>query len=320
MMFMDLKSKEKVVVIVGTTASGKTVLAVDLAYKFNGEIISADSRQVYKYMDIGTGKDLNEYQIKSKIKNQKSKIIKIPYHCIDLAHPNTKFDLAKWHKKANNALSNILKRCRIPIIAGGTGLYTQALVDGYQLSKAKPDNKLRGRLEKLSEDELYKKLLKINKKFANRLNESDKKNKRRLIRYIEIGDGGQGAMNRALNFNALVIGLTCPKEILQKRIMTRLTERLDKEDMIGEVERLHKEYRVSWKRLLSFGLEYKYVTLYLRNKTNYDEMVEQLARATYQFSRRQMAWLRRWERQGREIHWVKNKTEARRLVKDFIKK
>ena len=127
-------------------------------------------------------------------------------------------------------------------------------------------------------------------------------------------------MNQDLNFQALVIGLTWPKEALQKRIMTRLIERLDKEDMIGEAERLHKQHKVSWKRLQGFGLEYKYIALHLQNKITYSEMVEQLARASYQFSRRQMTWLRRWERQGREIHWVKNKTEARRLVRNFIKK
>jgi len=315
--------KDKIIVIVGTTAAGKTSLAVDLAYQFNGEVVSADSRQVYKYMDIGTGKDLDEYSIKDVRRPMGRRTsIKIPYHCIDLVHPNTEFSLGKWHKKATKAISEITGQGRVPIVAGGTGLYTQALVDGYQLSASQPDKKLRARLEKLSVEKLYLKLEKLDKTFAQGLHESDKKNKRRLIRYIEskrmdTNKETNGHESRII-YQSLVMGLKWSPEVLKRRIHKRLTERVEKEKMIEEVGRLHKKYRVSWQRLNDFGLEYRYVSKYLRGELDYDKMIEELSRAIYQFSRRQMSWLRRWEKQGQKIHWTKNKTEAINMVKKFL--
>ncbi|MEA1962917.1 MAG: tRNA (adenosine(37)-N6)-dimethylallyltransferase MiaA [Patescibacteria group bacterium] len=327
-----MKKKKKVVVIVGTTASGKTALAVDLAYKFGGEIISADSRQVYKYMNIGTGKDLNEYNIKSKIINHKSplrqscagqaKITKIPYHLIDVAHPNTHYDLAKWLKKAKICINDILDRGRLPIIAGGTGLYSQALVDNFNLSKYGEDKKLRAKLEKKDALKLFEILLKLDEKFAKKLNNSEKNNKRRLIRYIEICKQGEKIKNKNLNKNNeyefLLIGVAYSIEILRKRIYKRLVHRLEKEDMIGEVANLHKNKRVSWKRLESFGLEYKFITQYLRKKLIYKDMVEKLNIAIGQFAKKQINWLRRWEAQGAKINWVKNRREAGKICQNFL--
>ena len=324
-------SKNKIIVIVGTTGSGKTALAVDLAWKFNGEVISADSRQVYKYMDIGTGKDLDEYMIRRQTRPQREhseagaatgnrqQNINIVHHCIDLVHPNTEFNLGKWKKQAEKAIREISKRHRVPIVAGGTGLYAQALVDNYNLSQSKPDKKQRARLEKMSAEKLFEKLLKLNEKMALRLNVSDKKNKRRLIRCLELGDQGSGIRDQKSNYDSLVLGITWPVEVLKERMLKRINDRLEKEDMLGEVERLHSDHKVSWKRLSNFGLEYKYLSSYLRKEISYDNMVLDLARATYQFSRRQMTWLRRWERQGRKIYWVKNKTEARKAVGRFLK-
>ena len=323
-----MKKKKKVVVIVGTTASGKTTLAVDLAYKFGGEIISADSRQVYKYMDIGTGKDLQEYSIKSQIANHKSEIIKIPYHLIDVAHPNTRYDMAKWLKSAKISINDILGSGRLPIIAGGTGLYSQALVDNFNLSKYGEDKKLRKELEGKKILDLFKILLKIDEKFAKKLNNSEKNNKRRLIRYIEICKQGEKVKNtkcplgKSLNKNNeyefLLIGVTYPMEILRKRIYERLIHRLEKEDMIGEIFRLHKDKKISWKRLESFGLEYKFIAQYLRKKLSYDDMVEKLNIAIGQFAKKQITWLRRWEKQGAKIHWVKNKREAGEICAKFF--
>ncbi len=334
-----ISNKQKIIVIVGTTASGKTALAVDLAWRFNGEVVSADSRQVYKYMDIGTGKDLDEYIIKNpnnklqitnkfKIQNSKFKIIsKIPYHCINLVHPNTEFNLMKWKKEAERAIRKITEQGRVPIVAGGTGLYSQALVDNYDLRQGKPDEKQRIQLEKMSVEKLFEKLLKLDEKIALRLNASDRMNKRRLIRYIEKSQMKDTPLPPApspsqerggAKYDSLVLGITWPKEVLKKRILKRINDRLEKEDMLGEVENLHVEHKVSWKRLENFGLEYKYLSLYLQGEISREDMVFDLARSTYQFSRRQMTWLRRWERQGRAIHWVKNKTEARKLVKDFL--
>ena len=319
-----LKDNNKIIVVLGTTASGKTKLGVDLARKFNGEIISADSRQVYKHMDVGTGKDLNEYITKTQI-TDKWVVNKAPYHLIDIVNPNTKFSLAKYQKLAFQAIEDILKRGKTPIIVGGTGLYLQAVVDNYNLSGTEPDKKLRQELEKKNVEELLSELKKINFKFAERLNDSERRNKRRLIRYIEImRDKGAGGIANPIGFpipknrHFLLLGLTWPKEILKERIYKRLIERLEKENMAGEVKKLHED-GVSWKRLESFGLEYKYISLYLQGKLNNEEMAEKLNIAIRQFAKKQMTWFRRWEKQGRKIYWVKDGEEAEKLVREFLK-
>lgn len=334
--------KNKIIVILGPTASGKTKLAVALAYQFNGEIVSADSRQVYRGMDVGTGKDLKEFSIfdfrfsnsknKSKIENFKSKIIKIPHHLIDVVSPKTEFNLAKYQKLAYRAIDDILSRGKLPILAGGTGLYLQAVVDGYDLSGPQPDEKLRKKLAAKSADELFAMFKKLSPKMAARINVSDRKNKRRLIRYLEIlksrnnaelyrtgaSIGSVWARNNAEKYETLIIGLAWPKEILERRIYKRLIERLENEDMTGEIRRLCKQ-GLSWKRLESFGLEYKFISLYLQRKMSYEEMIEKLYRATKQFARRQMTWFRRWERMGVKINWIKNKNDTVEAVKKFVR-
>ncbi|MBU3906443.1 tRNA (adenosine(37)-N6)-dimethylallyltransferase MiaA [Patescibacteria group bacterium] len=348
---MGIKGKNKIIVILGPTSSGKTGLAVKLAYKFNGEIISADSRQVYKGMDIGTGKDLGEYELTQKHKNTKTqKTFRIPYHLIDVVSPNTEFSLAKYQKLAYKAIDDVLRRGKLPIIAGGSGLYLQAVVDNYNLSKTKPNKDLRKKMEKLSADELFKKLQKLNKKFAGRLNESERKNKQRLMRYMEIVQIPHPSpllRKERGHYEFLLIGLIWPRKVLLERIYSRLIDRIEKEDMVGEVKRLHKEgvspaplgqkhkkakmlkkqkntklpqrCGVSWKRLEGFGLEYKYVSLYLQKKLNYEDMVEKLNIAIRQFAKKQMSWFGRWERQGARIHWVESRGEADKLVKKFLK-
>jgi len=183
-------AEPKLIAVLGPTASGKTELAVKLALRFNGEIISADSRQVYRGMDIGTGKDLQEYRVESQkhapSSVEGSKVTMIPYHLIDVVGPGTEFNMAKFQKLADRAIEGILKRGKVPIIAGGTGLYLQAVVDNYQLPAGQPAVKLRRELEKLKAEELYGKLENLNRGQAESLNESDRKNKRRLIRKIEI--------------------------------------------------------------------------------------------------------------------------------------
>ena len=316
------EKKQKIIVILGPTASGKTKLAVSLARKFNGEIVSADSRQVYKGMNVGTGKDLKEYIIKSQIANRKSQINKISYHLIDAVEPKQEFNLAKYQKLAYGAIDDILTRGKLPIVVGGTGLYLQAVVDSYQLSKAKPDKKLREKLEKMSAQKLFKILSGLDYKKANGLNESDKKNKRRLIRYIEVAKSGfvaKAVEPFKQQYEFLLIGVKKNREEIRKRIYKRLIERLEKEDMIGEVERLRKQ-GLSWKRLESFGLEYKFISEYLRNRLTYEEMVEKLNIAISQFAKRQMSWFRRWERQGRKIYWIKNTRMGKKLIKIFLKK
>jgi tRNA dimethylallyltransferase len=315
----EIKQSNKIVVIVGTTASGKTGLGVKLAYEFNGEIISADSRQVYRGMNIGTGKDLAEYKIKLK-----TKVVNIPYHLIDVVDPQKKFGLAQFQSLTYEAINNIQQKNKLPIVVGGTGLYVQAIVDGYELPAVKPDEKLRRALEKMDIKKLYLKLVKLNPNFANRLTVSDKKNKRRLIRYIEIVSKKEKeeknifpSLNKEKKYRALLLGLTWPREILAERIYKRLIQRLEKENMIGEVEHLHAQ-GVNWDRLIGFGLEYKYITLYLQEKLDYDQMVERLFGAIKKFAKRQITWLRRWERQGVKIYWIKDEKEARQLVKKFL--
>lgn len=314
-------SKNKIIAIVGTTGSGKTSLAVDLSLKFQGEVVSADSRQVYKYMDIGSGKDLCEYSVeRDGVKTD------IPYHLIDVAHPNDKYDLAKWLKGAKIAIDSIVKRKKLPIIAGGTGLYVQSLIDGYKLSEASVDQGLREKLEKLKPGDLLEKLKKINPVLADKLNNSERNNKRRLIRHIEILtntsqlDITEKKTEQIAPYNHLVIGLTWPREDLKKRILKRIIDRLDNEDMLGEVERLHSEHEVSWKRLESFGLEYKFLARHLQDKINYNDMIKKLHIATSQFAKRQMTWLRRWEKQGAKINWVNDSSEAEELTKRFLNK
>lgn len=344
-MSKKVNKKNKIIVILGPTASGKTKLAVELASKFNGEIVSADSRQVYRGMDIGTGKDLDEFSVilepkaiescskvdKNEMLSLRSAclcrqaplqhdIIKIPYHLIDVASPKIRFDLAKYQKMAFAAIDDILQRGKLPILAGGSGLYLQAVVDNYKLSDIKSDLVLRKKLEKLSVGELFKKLEKLAPKMAVRLNQSDKNNKRRLIRYLEILGQDENFKNRKgeKKYQALIIGVKFSKDILKQRIFKRLIERFKEQNMIGEVENLQAK-GLSWKRLGEFGLEYKFIALYLRGELKYEEMVEKLNIAIFQFAKRQLTWFKRWEKQGGKINWVRDNKKIEKLVKAFIK-
>jgi len=303
---MVLKKNKKIIVILGPTASGKTSLAVALAEKFNGEIVSADSRQVYRGMDIGTGKDLAEYSV--------------PYHLIDVASPKSQFDLAKYQRLAFKAIDDILKRGKLPILAGGSGLYLQAVADNYKLSDVKKNLALRKKLEKLSAPELFAKLGKLAPKLAAKLNQSDRANQRRLIRYLEILNQDKDFKSRAgkKKYKALIIGLNFSRDALRQRIFKRLLERLKEQNMIGEAESLRAK-GLSWKKLEDFGLEYKFMALYLQGKLQYEEMVEKLNHAIYQFAKRQLTWFKRWEKQGVKINWVRDESKIRKLVREFLK-
>ncbi len=301
----------KIIVILGPTSSGKTKIAVELAVKFNGEIVSADSRQVYKGMDIGTGKDLVEYKVGRKI---------IPYHLIDIANPKIRFNVAKYQKLAFKAIGDILSRGRLPILAGGSGLYLQAVVDNFQLSDSRPDLRLRKKLEKLNVDRLFAKIKKLSPKMAAKINDSDRKNKRRLIRYLEIllSDENFKSEKAEEKYKFLIVGPACSRAALKKRIYERLINRLEKEKMVGEVKRLRAR-GLSFKKLEDFGLEYKFIALYLQNKLTYEQMVEKLNTAINQFAGRQLSWFRRWQRQGRKINWVKSTGQAVNIVNRFLK-
>jgi tRNA dimethylallyltransferase len=311
-----MKKKRPAIAIVGPTASGKTSLAVKLAQNFKGEIISADSRQVYRGMDIGTGKDLSEYNFLGS----KGEKLTIPHYLIDVCQVNDRFDLAKYLSLANEALTLISSKQKLPIICGGSGLYVQALIDNYQISLVGQDNKKRLEWEKLDIEDLLKKIKTKSAKFFEKLNQSERGNKRRLIRYLEIleSKSGIGEKREHPKFDFLVLALDMERNLIKEKILSRLKERLEKENMIVEIEELHKQ-GASWSRLEGFGLEYKYVSLYLQKKLSYKEMEDKLYQAICRFSKRQMTWLRRWERQGREIHWLKSYLEANEKIEQFLK-
>ncbi len=296
------KKHNKLLVIVGPNASGKSDLAVKLAKKFNGEVVSADSRQVYKGMNIGTGKIT------------KKEMQGIPHHLLDIASPKRRFSVAQFQKKAIETIKKIQKKGKLPILCGGTGFYIQAVVEGIVIPEVKPDWALRKKLEKKTCEQLYQQLKKLDPRRAKTI---DKKNKRRLIRAIEIilkTKKRIPSLKKRVIFDTLIIGIKRDKEELKKRIKKRLLRRL-KEGMIEEVKNLHKS-GVSWKRLEELGLEYRYIALYLQGKLDYKEMVAQLQKAIENYAKRQMTWFKRDKR----ILWVKKYKEAQKLAKELLKK
>lgn len=305
-----LAPKDKLVVLLGPTASGKTALAVKLAHDLKGEIVSADSRQVYTGMDIGTGKDLAEYNYKGQ---------DIAYHLIDIINPKLVFSLAQYQKLAFNAIDDIISRGRLPILVGGSGLYLEAVVENYSLAKVKSSRSFRDDLEGLPLKDLQNKIKKINSKFFKEIKPSDLKNKRRLARYLEIlsTETNFNPEKKEARYETLVLGLNPKRDEIREKIYKRLAFRLEEEGLIEEVERLKKE-GVSWKRLESFGLEYKWIAYFLQKKINYQEMFNKLFTAISQFSKRQMTWFRRWEKQGRSIIWLEKEEDFKKEIKRFL--
>ena len=291
------------ITILGATATGKTKLAVQIANEIDGEIISADSRQVYKGMDIGTGKDLNEYILN----NNK----KIPYHLIDIINPQNNYNVLQFQKDTQKILLELIKRKKIPILCGGTGLYIKAILMNYQLPAVKPNLKLREKLAHDNLNDLIKKLDSIcNKNSQKYLTDT----KRRVIRAIEIEmtikenkKNKQHSFQKLFN-NPLVIGIEFPRNIIKEKITKRLHERLNT-GMIEEVIDLINN-GISHEKLESFGLEYRYISLYLQKKITIDDMKEKLNIAIHQFSKRQMTFFRNIEKNGIKIHWVSNNYDS----------
>jgi len=292
---------KKIIAIVGPNASGKSNIAVKLAKRFNGEVISADSRQVYKGMNIGTGKIT------------KKEMQGIPHHLLDVASPKRTFSVAQYKKLAEKAIKKIFKKKKVPILCGGTGFYIQAVIDDISFPKVKPDWKLRKELEKKSTKELFEILKKID---PNRAKKIDKNNPRRLIRAIEIVKKTKKPVpeiKKESKYDVLMIGIKKEKEELKKLIEKRLKKRL-KQGMIKEVENLKKS-GISWKKLESFGLEYKWIAKYLQKQISKSEMIEKLKKDIEDYARRQMVWFKKDKR----IIWIKNYKELERLVKNFLK-
>lgn len=274
----------------GPTASGKSSLAIKLARRFNGEIVSADSRQVYRGMDIGTGKVTKQEQCL------------IPHHLLDVADPKRDFSAARYVTLAQKAISDISKRGKLPIICGGTGFYIDALLGTASLPDVPPNKKLRERFDKLTAQHLFKMLRKLD---PGRAKNIDRYNKRRLIRALEIVLTTGKPVPKPYTlipkpYDALWIGINLPREKLAQRIEKRLDERL-KHGMITEVKKLHKQ-GVSWKRLENFGLEYRWIARFLQNKISKQEMRNLLLRDIVKYSKRQITW---W-RKNKDIRWITN--------------
>lgn len=273
----------------GPTASGKSDLAVQIAKKYKGEIISADSRQVYKGMDIGTGKITRE-EMKG-----------VPHHLLDVANPSEQFNVGQYKKLAQEAIEDISSRGKLPIICGGTGFYIDAVVNNISYPDVPHDKKLRAGLEKMSAEELFTTLAKLDKEFAISLNNSEMNNRQRLIRSIEVatalGKVPKVTKNQS-DYDVTWIGLNYPYEKLKERIRLRLLKRLNAE-MIEEVEKLHKN-GLSWEKLDSFGLEYRYISRYLRKLITKEEMLKLLEIEICHYAKRQMVWFKR----NKEIRWV----------------
>ena len=282
----------KLLTITGPTACGKTSLAAELAYQLGGEIISADSRQVFRGMDIGTGKDLADYHLHG---------VDISYHLIDIHDAGYEYNVYQFQNDFIRAFNDITSRGRQPILCGGTGMYIEAVVKGYQLADAPIDPEFRQRMEAYTDEELTARLASLIKLH----NHTDTETRDRLLRALEIQEyhlQHPDEYPHMPDMEHLIIGVSYPRAQVIERIGIRLRQRLE-EGMVEEVQRL-LDSGVPAERLLRYGLEYKHITRYLRNECSYEEMYENLYTDIRRFSKRQMTWFRRMERQGIPIHWI----------------
>ena len=296
-----MNSKPKIIVVLGPTATGKSDIAVDLAKELNGEIISADSRQVYKGMNLGSGK-ITKKEMQS-----------VPHYLLDVVKPSTYFSVAKYQVLTEKAIEKIISKGKTPIICGGTGLYIDSIAKNVSLPDVPPNFKLRKELEKKS----LKKLLKILQKLApERAKNIDINNKVRLVRAIEIAKSiGEipKLVEKPSNYDFVFIGLDTEDQTLKDRIALRLTKRI-KLGMIKEIKRLHDE-GTSWKRLESFGLEYRNTALFLQGKITREQLVTNLNQEIWSFVKRQRTWFRR----NKKIKWY-NVGQEKQILKDINKK
>ena len=289
------------ITILGPTASGKTPVAARLAMEIGGEVISADSRQVYRRMDIGTGKDLEDYMV-----SQRDGSFVIPYHLIDIREPGTKYNLFEYQQDFFDAYQDIRGRGKVPILCGGTGLYIEAVLKGYHLSPVPQNQELRDRLEGKTLAELTQMLTELKQKTGSNMhNTTDVDSCQRAIRAIEIETYNieHPTPRRELPpVDSIIIGIDIDRELRREKITRRLKARLD-EGMVDEVKALLDE-GISPEDLIYYGLEYKFVTEYLMGKTSFDEMFTRLEIAIHQFAKRQMTWFRGMERRGFKINWI----------------
>ena len=295
-------------VVLGSTASGKTKLAVELAKMLNGEIISADSRQVYRGLDIGSGKDLDEYQ-------------DIKHHLIDIVDPGYEYNIFDFQQHVIDAYEKISKQNKLAIMAGGSALYVDSILKGYRLIEVPENTELRASLATSSHEQLTQKLIQLK---PNLHNTTDLIERDRLVRAIEIAQGEQDAHDQINDFPALkplVFAIKWPREVIRQRITERLKVRME-QGLIEEVQQLHAQ-GVSWETLYFYGLEYRFIAQHLQGQLTKNDCFQKLNSAIHQFSKKQDTWLRRLERNGTKIHWLDGDkdvlAQAMRVVANYNK-
>ncbi|MCR5063006.1 MAG: tRNA (adenosine(37)-N6)-dimethylallyltransferase MiaA [Treponema sp.] len=291
------------VVVLGPTAVGKTSIGVALADKFNGEIISADSRQTYKKLDIGSGKDLDEYVVDGK---------QIPYHLIDIVELPAEYNVYNYQHDFYNAFNDVLKRGKLPVIVGGTGMYLDAVIRGYELVELPENKELHEQLEKTPLEVLAKRLIELQPDLHTLC---DLKEKDRVIKALEIIEAKKNGYETTASvrpeIKPLIIGTTLPRPILWDNIAIRLKERLE-HGMLDEVLNIHNS-GISWERLEKLGLEYRYCSFYLQKKISKLDLYEKLFIAIRQFAKRQETWFRMMEKKGVKILWLEPLTKKERI-------
>ena len=313
---------KRMITILGPTASGKTQIATQLAARLDGEIISADSRQVYRRMDIGTGKDLGDYTV-----DKGEETVNIPHHLIDICEPGTKYNLFQYQEDFHKAYNDIMSRGKLPILCGGTGLYIEAVLKGYNLPDVPQNPGLRESLKDKSLNELTAMLEDLKKQTGSVMhNKTDVDSCQRAIRAIEIEKyilevrGKKLEVRDVPPLDSVIIGVDIDRELRRRKITQRLHARLEN-GMVDEVRGLLAE-GIPPENLIYYGLEYKFLTQYVIGQLSYDEMVRQLEIAIHQFAKRQMTWFRGMERRGFNIHWVtrpESDEELHKVVDDIIK-
>lgn len=297
----------EMITILGPTATGKTKLGAYTAYRLGGEVISADSRQVFRGMDQGTGKDLDEYTVEGT---------PVPYHLVDIRDPMQEYNVFEFREEAKEAIRKITQKGNIPVLCGGTGLYIESLLLNYRFAPADRDQTLREELEKLSTEELAQHYLTLNPG-----SDIDTCNRHRLIRAIEVFGAEESHAETGEDLviqHNYVFGIHFDRKLIRERISLRLDERLQN-GMIAEIERLMSE-GVSIKRLLGFGLEYKFVTQYLQKELSYEQMRDLLCIAIGQFAKRQETWFRRMEKRGIPIHWIEGELTLEEKFQEINKR
>ncbi len=290
----------KIIAIVGPTATGKTRLAIQLARKFNGEIVSADSRQLYKGMDIGTGKPTRQEQ----------RLVR--HHLLDVVRPNQAFNVTHYKKAAQRSIRGILKRDKLPLLVGGTGFFVQSIVDNVEFPEVEPNERLRRKLAKYPTSKLYKILESLDSRRAKTI---DKNNPRRLIRAIEVAKALKKVPNitkGSARYDVLLIGISLPKAQLDRNIARRVDSMM-RRGLVREVKTLRKTYNANLPAMSGIG--YKEIGMYLQGKLSLQDAVAHIRRNTRNYAKRQMTWFKRDSR----VHWIQNNQKTSTLVKKFLR-